>query len=261
MSLMSLKHNFNILKRPGGLLARHIDARNPHNIVQVSHTIKDIINIAKFLRFRFLWVDTLRIVQDDEVHQETQLQRMGAIYCGAELTIVVAQGSGSQHGIHFVSFLDKMGHTIPDEALPTEILIPQSKLSWYYNPKQVLEQSKWSKRGWTMQELLFFKTTALLYGLRLFFWECHCILRDRKSKQELITASPICTKIPMPSHWTAWPDLDLYAGVVLDYNRRRLTYDADVLRAFSGITKIPEKVFPGGVHFGVPILFFDWALL
>ena len=99
----ALKSNLESLQQPGGL-APYLDPDYPPTGAKIPHTVRDAIDIAKVLGFRFLWVDTLCIIQDDEMHLETQLKHMGAIYSGAELTIVATQGNSCGRGIHFVSF-------------------------------------------------------------------------------------------------------------------------------------------------------------
>ncbi|MAD87254.1 MAG: hypothetical protein CL912_30205 [Deltaproteobacteria bacterium] len=61
----------------------------PHNIPR---TIRDAIDVTRSLGYRYLWVDSLCIVQDDETDQEIQIGMMDEIYSNATLTI--AAGSG-----------------------------------------------------------------------------------------------------------------------------------------------------------------------
>ncbi|KAK5989100.1 hypothetical protein PT974_10598 [Cladobotryum mycophilum] len=49
---------------------------------------QDAMQVTKHLGKRFLWVDTLCIVQDDESHRIKQLRHMDAIYKSAYITIV-----------------------------------------------------------------------------------------------------------------------------------------------------------------------------
>lgn len=55
--------------------------------------------------------------------------------------------------------------------------------------------------------------------------------------------------------------MKLWDNILQDNLNRHLTYEDDILRAFTGITKILSSGFPGGFHFGLPELFFDAALL
>ena len=66
---------------------------------------------------------------------------------------------------------------------------------------------------------------------------------------------------PRAFHDTDWPNIDLYGGNIADYNDRDLTKPSDITHAFAGVVGSLSKTFRNGFHFGLRILFFDWALL
>ena len=59
---------------------------------------------------------------------------------------------------------------------------------------------------------------------------------------------------------TSWPCLKKWDNLVSSYLKRRLTYEEDILRAFSGILAALDGSMEG-FHFGLPQQFFDVALL
>jgi hypothetical protein len=58
----------------------------------IPKTIEDAISLTKQLGFRYLWVDALCIIQDDENVKLNFLPKMGQIYTGAFITIIAAGG-------------------------------------------------------------------------------------------------------------------------------------------------------------------------
>jgi len=59
-----------------------------------------------------------------------------------------------------------------------------------------------------------------------------------------------------------WPDIKQLARVVIEYAKRDLTYDDDVLAAFAGSTTVLSRsAFRPGFYFGLPEMFFDVCLL
>lgn len=60
-------------------------------------TIDDAIVLTSQLGYKYLWVDALCIMQDDEGDKLTQIHNMGRIYSGASLTIVSAGSSVYEH--------------------------------------------------------------------------------------------------------------------------------------------------------------------
>lgn len=58
-----------------------------------------------------------------------------------------------------------------------------------------------------------------------------------------------------------WPDFSRYASEVTSYVPRYLTYDSDIASAFAGTASALAKTFPGGFLYGLPIIYFDVALM
>ncbi|KAK1713428.1 hypothetical protein CaCOL14_009350 [Colletotrichum acutatum] len=81
--------NIAALQNPGALDGQDIPS-----------TIREAMELTRLLGERYLWVDRLCIVQDDEDAKPAQLQGMADIYAGAFLTIVAAQGSGADEPLH-----------------------------------------------------------------------------------------------------------------------------------------------------------------
>jgi hypothetical protein len=52
-----------------------------------------------------------------------------------------------------------------------------------------------------------------------------------------------------------------YDSCVTEYTRRTMTYESDVLHAFTGISKACEDFMQTTLHFGLPLALLDWALL
>jgi hypothetical protein len=61
----------------------------------------------------------------------------------------------------------------------------------------------------------------------------------------------------IPQH----PTLGRWGMLVENYSMRALTYDNDNGRAFAGATRIMGSTYPGGLLHGLPIFFFDIAIL
>ena len=57
------------------------------------------------------------------------------------------------------------------------------------------------------------------------------------------------------------PSMTQYAGLVIDYDHRKLTYDSDGLAAFSGVLEAYSPLLFRGNFRGLPELFFDIVLL
>ena len=63
------------------------------------------------------------------------------------------------------------------------------------------------------------------------------------------------------SHLSDWPNFHRYHNFCQTYSPREFTYESDVDVAFTGAATLLAKSFLGGILYGLPILFFDIALL
>jgi len=90
-SSCTLQENLDALQRTGAL--RGNPTMMPRTILHATH-------LTQLLGMKYLWVDRLCIVQDDNTGaKQVQLDAMGDIYAGAEAVIVVANGEHADSGI------------------------------------------------------------------------------------------------------------------------------------------------------------------
>ncbi len=57
------------------------------------------------------------------------------------------------------------------------------------------------------------------------------------------------------------PSMANFAEYVKPFNIRDLSFQEDVINAFAGVITMMNGSFPGGFHYGLPIMYFDIALL
>ncbi|KAH8687338.1 heterokaryon incompatibility [Tricladium varicosporioides] len=59
---------------------------------EIPRTIRDAMSLTEQLGIRYIWIDALCIVQDDEVSKHDQIQAMVGIYTNAYVTLIAANG-------------------------------------------------------------------------------------------------------------------------------------------------------------------------
>ncbi|KAI9166783.1 hypothetical protein HJFPF1_02898 [Paramyrothecium foliicola] len=216
----------------------------------IPQTILDAMWLSKKLGLRFLWVDRLCIVQDDEEEFNTHIRRMPFVFSNAYLTIIAAYGD-----VH-------TGLVPLNPRRP-----PRAARAGSRDHNDLLLQSRWNSRGWTLQELLYSRR-AIFFFEDVVTWECHCDLwqgSPTSVMKSLRGNRHTCTNAVASGafgfHHAPWPDLDEYARIASDYSGRRVTFVEDTLKAFSGITQMLSRVYPGGFVNGMPLMFLDIALL
>ena len=109
---------------------------------QIPATIMDAVVLTAGLGERYLWVDSLCIIQDEEASRNTTIDNMHKIYLQASLVIIAGDGSRASDGLAGVQstrkanqFMDKCG--------------PGPDLCAQFDVKDYLSQSHYFTRGWT----------------------------------------------------------------------------------------------------------------
>lgn len=129
-----LKANKADLATPGFLL----------NVINlVPKTIQDTIDLVHRLGSRYLWVDSLCLVQDDEEDMAEGISMMDAIYEGAILTVIAATGNDANAGLP--RFRKKYTPSYRNHFTTKRGL----KIIFIRALDSYLGKSVWSSRGWT----------------------------------------------------------------------------------------------------------------
>ncbi|KAK0671525.1 heterokaryon incompatibility protein-domain-containing protein [Cercophora samala] len=254
--------NFASLQLPNALAAPEILPRLPQ-------TIRDAINVTRDMGERYLWVDRLCIIQDDEANKAQQIASMASIYARGQFTIIAADGADANAGLHGVS------SSRPFPPLPVLELSPDCRLRPGPETEEARYFTAWHNRAWTLQERLLSRRSLIFFRGSV-IWQCKCslwaegvagepdgIARDetwyaeKKRPAHLAFDRHFILELKTPKH----PDFRYFEGLVRQYQRRKMTYQADGLRAFSGILDVLSRTYREGFLYGMPKNFFDVAML
>jgi hypothetical protein len=247
--LKTEKANFEELKLPSAL------SRPPFAHL-LPMTIQNAIRVTDWLGERYLWIDSLCIVQDDEANKQSEFDSMASIYANATLTIVAADSSNANDGLCGLT-----GNSSQRKEAQTVLrLSDRTSLVKRTIAGQdgELGKSIWSRRGWTFQEDIFSRRKVIFCNSHL-EWTCQCgHWTEGFTGEELL---PMVQSTELSRISSPWPDIAYLAKLVRLYGARSLTYEKDALAAFSGIIDVLSYQFQGGFLYGMPELFFDIALL
>lgn len=240
----------NAAEPPAQLAKTNLDAyllSLPENIPQ---TILDAMWLTKKLGTRLLWVDRLCIVRDDEEDRENHIRHMAYVFANSYLTIVAAYGDANT-GLLPLN---------PRRASRSSRSGPQEHNDLVLN-------SNWYGRGWTLQELLYSRRAVFFFEDHV-TWKCHCEIWQGSPlgmtgmvRGRVHNCSNRLSESAFAFQHPPWPDLDEYARIALEYSARRVTVVDDTVPAFAGITHVLSRIFPGGFVYGMPLMFLDIALL
>jgi hypothetical protein len=110
---------------------------------QMPATIRDVMEFAAKIGLRYLWFDSLCLVQDDPRDLRLAIMNMDVVYEGAYVTVIAANGAGADSGLPGMGAAARVV-TQDLEELKSGLQILQVKsLDSHLNP------SVWGSRGWT----------------------------------------------------------------------------------------------------------------
>lgn len=137
-------------------------------------TFQDAIHFARRLRLRYIWIDSLCILQDDEEDWLKESAKMSYIYSNAYLTIAATRSSGDSGGCYSAG-------TESDKDFMINVSGPNTTSTMYAREKTIhlnMPPSAGSpdpfpllSRGWFYQERLL-SPRVLHFGPKELLWEC-----------------------------------------------------------------------------------------
>ncbi|PPQ95893.1 hypothetical protein CVT26_015579 [Gymnopilus dilepis] len=238
------KDNVEVLGKRGALLC-------PENYKRIPQTIRDAIRVTRELNFRYLWVDSLCIIQNDKEIQEACISKMDLVYGGGYLTIIAATGEDAHAGLPGV----RPG-TRGTEQTIVEIG-PSFRLAFSPKSQDYMRTSKYFRRGWTFQEQQFTKRSLLFIGGQVVYrcmrteqWREDLVVEHRDSKYGTIARQD-----------GANDDIRQYEKLIETYSTMSLTKESDIYHAFAGMIGYLKAELRANLCHGIPDAYFDWFLL
>ncbi|KAF4456874.1 heterokaryon incompatibility protein [Fusarium austroafricanum] len=228
--------------------------------IQVATTVRDAMGIVKLLDERYLWVDTLCIIQDDASHKHMEMSKMSDIYANATVAIMAVQGEHANSGLRgFRGVSEPRNLWQSVHCLQGTIVTMHPVTSVHH--ELGTDSPIWQTRGWTYQENLFARRRLIFDGDSI-RWECStCVMSEHIESSQYI--KPLGFGVPdgQALFRRSIPDLYQLQRVLRDYNTRSFTYPEDALNAFAGMAFSLSPALSGCFISGLPAAFFGIALL
>jgi hypothetical protein len=241
----------------------------------LTKTFQDAIVLTRRLGFRYIWIDSLCIVQDDESDWRTEAARMAAMYANAELVVSATSSSDGSGGL----FKDREPPQIlasADTETPSTVYEHAPRPPWRMrlcNPagetvtflvRDTARHAQWDpfdevaksagafnpllSRAWAFQERLL-ATRIVHFADHELVWECRESLRcecthlDRRCGLPMMEREKENIKLELARALArpiaqVSPPLEafrLWARIVEAYTERGLTFERDRLLALSGV--------------------------
>jgi hypothetical protein len=233
---------------------------------------RDAVYITRKLGIRFLWIDSLCIVQDDPSDWKFQASKMADIFRNSLMTIASAAVNTQTHGI--------FRQRAPQRKRPCAInlrlshrqkaLFQKPGVFFAFADRREMAAAErplgiLDTRAWILQEQILSPRTLYFTEDEL-FWDCVCLnasetyptgipdlALDRRSSgqtfasfKKAVASHRIRADIP-----TKEEIYKIWRQIVQAYSRRAISVETDRIVAIMGITDLVEKVLNEKCIFGL----------
>jgi hypothetical protein len=114
----------------------------------LSKTFREAVLVCRNLGIRFLWIDSLCIIQDDPQDWERESAKMADIYSGSYLNLAAAAAADGREGLFFPRLECTKVRCKLSTGEEDDIFISNSPSSYFMDSRE----SPLASRAWALQE-------------------------------------------------------------------------------------------------------------
>lgn len=220
-------------------------------------SLQDAVKVTTELGLKYIWIDSLCIIQDSPSDKEREISQMAQVYSNAYITICAANAKACSEGFLKSSGEVKSGlaSSPGDGLLKMPYKCQNGDLGNIFFREENLYHSMWepiSKRAWTLQERLL-SPRALIYGSR-FLWQCHTAqysdggIEDwsfdvlGSGHRRLLSGASGSIQSARQAEIGSQQVFQVWYHTVQEYTRRELTLPSDKLPAIAGMAKAVHDI-------------------
>ncbi|KAI1284210.1 hypothetical protein F5Y07DRAFT_349037 [Xylaria sp. FL0933] len=216
------------------------------DVDELPKTFREAVRTAQALGIRYLWIDSLCIIQDDEEDWETEAKKMGDVYSFAYLTVAASSATSSLDG-----FLERSKHRRCATVATTDG--PLHLAEAIDNFVEDVEDGILNTRGWVLQERALSRRIIHFTSTQM-YWECgngvHCeTLTQLRNPRSQFLGDP-----DFPRQGLSYfkdERIRLVQYLYTMYCRLKLTKASDRSVAIHGILKRLSDAFRLRVDYGI----------
>ncbi|KAF9891128.1 hypothetical protein FE257_005064 [Aspergillus nanangensis] len=231
-------------------------------------TFQDVVAICRRLQIRYLWIDSLCIIQDDEEDWQIESSRMASIYEGSTLTIAASAAQDSSEGCFMSVPTGRTTHTLtwpgssttPAYSVYVRRAYPHAQFWDEY--KETQREAPLLDRAWFYQER-FLSPRVVHFSKCELWWECQQI-STCECKDSIPSMAPpdhipmeVRNRNQLKAHdgqLSASPEdensiSDPWQLGVRAYSKLALTFPRDVFPALSGLATRVQESKPGLTYY------------
>ncbi|KAH8755589.1 heterokaryon incompatibility protein-domain-containing protein, partial [Hyaloscypha finlandica] len=202
-------------------------------------TYRDAILVCRSLHIRYIWIDSLCIIQDSKEDWAREAARMAYVYSNAHLTISADWSTNSEGGCFRV--IDAPQGTIPDDAICISSVLSNGERSCLYFPSNCrswdLDHTHLASRAWAYQERILSRRN-LHFTQQQLFWECREGFAGEDMVPNYSDPSIPSLLLNLRARGSAEEFLDIWCSqIIRHYSLAKITFPTDRLPAVSALAK------------------------
>ncbi|KAI0518149.1 heterokaryon incompatibility protein-domain-containing protein [Xylaria bambusicola] len=220
----------------------------------IPRTIRDTIDFVRGVGCRYVWIDQLCLIQDDDHDRGIGINAMDLVYEQAYFTILAGSGTDADSGLPGV----REGTRSSVRQVTSEVL-PGVNLVLRHTMEDIVAKSEYHHRGWTFQEYYLSRRKIIFIDDTIYF-KCY-----EKFWQELEDGLPVrsdpTTEQGQALHKPSGDVYHLLGQLLNKYTTRELKMPGDYVFAMAGVCRRLADYAQCSLLFGIPVPALDWFLL
>ncbi|KAI0458969.1 heterokaryon incompatibility protein-domain-containing protein [Xylaria acuta] len=269
---LTLSHTWGQLGPTRLTMSNMRDMAEGIKIMDLPRMFRDTIQIAQRLKIRFLWIDSLCIIQDSPDDWANECSAMDKVYRHGICNISACNGKDSAASL-FAARAPQAGAPIVFTQKYTDRVVRFSVIPDYVD--LVRRHANLYSRGWVFQERLL--SPRIVHFAHFLSWECHACLITEMYDESVTPHRLRFPQLPAsergwvfanesseyPTHAARWWRLvQIYTRAKLTYQNDKLIAVAGLARAFSSVIREPYYAgIWGGADLILSLLWISWPRL
>jgi hypothetical protein len=135
------------------------------DFTKLPKTFQDAVTVTRKLGVRYLWIDSLCIIQEDERDWDTERKRMEDVFSSAYCTIAASSASGTDDGF----LKPRTPRKCVTLQRPSESAFHVCE--YIDNFRSDVELGELNRRGWVFQERALSRRSVYFTNSQM-YWEC-----------------------------------------------------------------------------------------
>lgn len=196
----------------------------------IPRTIRDAVIITRKLGFKYLWVDSLCIIQDCARDWQLESSKMADVYGTAFLTICACASADCHNGIfRQIPLSARTTCRVPcvSQAGRRQLLLGPGYAPTPFSKEPI------NHRGWTLQERLL-SWRVVLYGKDALGWQCQTVSFGTGPKGDDFSYEDYQWRPELDATY----DSHNWRRIAEEYSRRQLSNFTDKFPALAGIARM-----------------------